>query len=59
MNPEEFKINSSIIKKDRVHSGSLLPGVAYDHKLEKQQKLIERFLGGSQQISRVSTTYRE
>jgi hypothetical protein len=59
MNPEELKINSSITNKDRVHSGSLLPGVAYDHKLEKQHKIIEKFLGGSQKISRVSTTYRE
>lgn len=34
MNPEEFKINSSLIKKDRIQGGTgFLPGVKYDHQL--------------------------
>ncbi len=40
MNPEEYKINSSLIQKNRITSGGLLPGVKYDNQLEKQQKLI-------------------
>ena len=47
MNPEEYKINSPLLDKDKNHTGSLLPGVAYDRKAENQRKLIERFLKGT------------
>jgi hypothetical protein len=46
MNPEEFKINSSLLKNERIHGGSLLPGVAYDRQVATQQRLIEKFLRG-------------
>ncbi len=33
MNPQEYKINSSLLNKDKIRPGGLLPGVAYDRQV--------------------------
>lgn len=46
MNPEEYKINHTLLNNDRIHTAAFPPGVAYDYKVDKQKMLIEKFLGG-------------
>ena len=43
MNPEEYKINHTLLNNDRIHTAAFPPfppGVAYDYKVDKQKMLI-------------------
>lgn len=40
MNPEEYKINHTLLNNDRIHTVAFPPGVAYDYKVDKQKMLI-------------------